>query len=93
MKTPEEIKQEITALKTIRPKVRPRSIFGTDNLAQLDAQINVLENDLDNSDIYEEYDHSGIDEDVLSAAIDARQWMDGEGEEDDLASGYPLLEP
>lgn len=90
MKTAKEIKTQIAALKKVRPKVRPHSIFGTDNLAQLDAQVYVLENLSDNNDIYDEYDHSGIDEEILSAALEARQWLNGESESDDLATGYPL---
>lgn len=90
MKTQKDITKQIAALKEIRPKVRPHSVFGTDNLAQLDAQVAVLEGLLDNSDIFDEYDHSGIEEETLSAALAARQWIDGESDEEDLAAGYPL---
>ncbi|HUW45774.1 MAG TPA: hypothetical protein VMW50_08260 [Dehalococcoidia bacterium] len=92
MKTPAEIKIQIEALKKVRPKVRPYSVFGTDNLVQLDAQIDVLENNLDSTDIFDKYGHSGIDEEVVPAALEARQWIDGDSEFDDLASGYPLEE-
>ena len=90
MKTQKEITKQIKALKAIRPKVRPRSAFGTDNIAQLDAQVDVLENDLDNNEIYEKYDHSGIDEETLMGALDARQWMEGESDIENLAEGWPL---
>lgn len=92
MKTQKEIKKEIEALKAVRPKVRPRSMFGDDNLASLDAQINVLENDLDNNDIYNKYDHADASEYVLEGAIYARQWIDGESESDSLAEDMPLKE-
>lgn len=91
MKTQEEVARQITALKEVRPKVRPHSVFGTSNLAQLDAQVDVLENLLDNDDIHDQYDRSGTEEETLSAALEARQWIEGESEEDDLATGYPLL--
>lgn len=92
MKTQEEIKKEIEALKTIRPKVRPHSMFGDDNLAMLDAQVDVLENDLDNDDIYDRYDHAGASEYILEGALYARQWIDGEAECDSLAKDMPLKE-
>jgi len=89
-KTQKEVEAEIKALQEIRPKVRPRSAFGTDNIQQLDAQIKVLEEDLENDEIYNEFDHSGIDEETLMAALDARQWIDGESGEENLHSGYPM---
>ena len=91
-KTQEEIKKEIEALKTVRPKVKPYSFFGDDNLAQLDAQIEVLEQDLDSDDISDRYDHAGISEEIVSAAFDARNWRDGESDVDSLAADWPLKE-
>lgn len=92
MKTQKEIEQQIVALKEIRPKVCPFSIFGNDNLAQLDAQVDVLENCLDNDDIYEKYDHSSTDEEILGAALYANEWIDGNYGVDNLAEDYPLKE-
>jgi len=91
MKTKEQITKEIEALKTVRPNVRPRSLFGDDNLAALDAQISVLENDWGNNDIYDEYDRAGLSEEILSSALYARQWIEGKND-DDLAEGWPLKE-
>lgn len=92
MKTSEEIKKEIEVLKAIRPKVRPHSIFGDDNLAMLDAQVNVLENDLDPDDIYGEYDHADASEYVLEGALEADNWRSGDSESDSLAKDMPLKE-
>lgn len=92
MKTKEEIDKQIAALKEIRPKIRTYSMFGTDNLAQLDAQVNVLENSLNYDDIYEEYDHSGMDEELLSSALCALDWLNGNTDIDDLAEDWPLKE-
>lgn len=90
MKTNEEIKQEIEALKAIRPNVRPYSIFGDDNLAQLDAQVAVLSGCMDEDDIYDEYDHADVDGNVLESALHAWQWVCDEAEDDSLAEGWPL---
>lgn len=90
MKSKKEIHKEIKALKDIRPKVRPRSAFGTDNLEQLDAQVDVLENNLGNEEIYDKYDRCKFGEETFSAALDARQWIEGKSEEESLAEDYPL---
>lgn len=94
MKTDKQIQNEIKALKEIRPKVRPYSMFGDDNLAALDAQIKVLENDWDNNDIYNEYDHIDSSEYILDAAIAAREWINDEEDSDceSLACEWPLKE-
>ena len=92
MKTNEEIKKEVEALKAIRPKVKPYSIFGDDNLANLDAQVNVLENNLDPDDIYEQYDHADASEYVLEGALEADNWRSGDSESDSLAEDMPLKE-
>ena len=94
MKTKEQTKKEIEALKAVRPKVRPTSIFGDDNLGSVDAQIDVLENDMDDDDIYDVYDRTSSSEYILEAALAARQWMDDEEDPDceGLAREWPLEE-
>jgi len=90
MKTKEEIKNQIEALKAIRPKIVPKSVFGADNLAQIDAQIVVLEENLDISDIYDRYDLSGIEGETIEAAVEADEWRDGNSDIEDLAEDWPL---
>ena len=93
MRSDEEIKKEIEALKAIRPKVVPRSMFGTDNLAQLDAQIRVLEEKMDIDDVCEAFDHVGVAEETLSAAEYARDWLEEKNEDfESLADDWPLKE-
>lgn len=89
MKTDDEIQAEITALQDIRPRVRPRSAFGDDNIAKLDAQVAVLQNHLDTRKIYDTFEH---DDEALMAALDARQWLDGESDIEHLAEDWPLRE-
>lgn len=92
MKTEKQIKKEIKALKTVRPNVRPYSAFGDNNLAALDAQVKVLEENLNNDRIYDVYDHCDSSEYVLESALAARQWIDDEEDPDDgdLGDGWPL---
>ncbi len=94
MKTKEQITKEVEALKTVRPNVRPTSMFGDDNLGGIDAQIQVLENDWDNNEIYDRYDHASSSEYILEAAQAARQWMNDEEDPDceGLACEWPLKE-
>ena len=92
MKTKKQIVEEIKALKTVRPNVRSTTMFGDDNLAALDAQIDVLENYLDEDEIYDKYDCTQYSEYILDGAICARQWIDDEEDLDDnsLAESWPL---
>lgn len=92
-KTQEEVKKQIAVLIKIKPKVPQYSAFGDDHWAAIDAQIKVLEEDMDNSDIENEFElEEGVALNIVTAALDARQWIDGESEEDDLAEDYPLTE-
>ena len=92
MKTSEEIKKEIGALKAVRPKVKPYSIFGDDNLAAFDAQIDVLENNMDDGNICDKYDRTRYSEYILEGALEADNWRDGNSESDSLAEDWPLKE-
>ena len=91
MKTQKEIDEQIQKLKDVRPKVRPFSVFGTDNLEGLDAQIRVLEKDMDSDDIWDRWDRDEEDVDIRSNAEGALEWREGESEEDDLAKAFPLI--
>lgn len=90
MKTQEEIKKEIEALKAVRPNVRPYSMFGDDNLAAFDAQVEVLEQDMDDDEVSDRFDCSGIPENVMSSAFHALDWINGEEDFDggSLAEGW-----
>jgi hypothetical protein len=94
MKTKEQITKEIEALKTVRPNVRPTSIFGDDNLGSVDAQIDVLKNNMDNDDIFDKYDRTSSSEYILESALAARGWIDDEEDPDceGLACEWPLKE-
>jgi len=89
-KTQKEIGKEIEALKAIRPRVKPYTYFGDDNLAALDAQIEVLEQDLDSDDIWDRWPGEESDIHIRGAADSARDWIDGESEYDSLVEEQPL---
>ena len=94
MKTKEQITKEIELLKTVRPNVRPMSMFGDDNLGSVDAQIQVLDEYLDDDEIYDRFDVASSSEYILEAALAARQWIDDKEDPDceGLACEWPLKE-
>ncbi|MBX3588760.1 MAG: hypothetical protein KF796_19180 [Ramlibacter sp.] len=72
--TPEQVQAEIEELRRLVDKVRPRSFFGDDNRACIQAQIKVLSEPIRTvegcEELYEGY--------VLDGALSARDWMAGE---------------
>lgn len=91
MKSQKEIDAQIKSLKAVRPKVRPVSGFGDDNLAKLDAQVKVLEDDLDSDDVWDEWPEDEGDMEIRMSADDAIAWREGDGESDDLSKDWPLI--
>lgn len=91
-KTQVEIDVQIEALKAIRPKVKPYSYFGDDNLAKLDAQVKILEEDLDSDDVWDEWPDEEGDIEIRMSADGAISWRDGESDIEDLATDWPLIE-
>ena len=94
MKTQEQITKEVEALKAVRPNVRPSTFFGDDNLAALDAQIRVLEEDLDEDDVWDEWPEEEQDQHVRDSARQAVDWINDEEDPDckGLACDQPLKE-
>lgn len=86
MRDTEEIKEEIAALKAIRPNVRRQSVFGDDHHDAIDGQIDVLENFWDESDIWDRCDNAAEDEpyaaeNVRDSMLEASQWLHEETDE------------
>ncbi len=85
-KTDKQIDKEIAAMKKLRPKVLPFSLFGDDNLKLFDATIRVLEERMDDMDIDENFEplqEDGEDDDENIANGDINQ---DEGRSYDIAS-------
>ena len=91
MKSQKEINAQIKSLKAVRPKVRRVTAFGDDNLAKLDAQVKVLEDDLDSDDVWDEWPSLQGDMEIRIFASDAIAWREGDGESDDLSKDWPLI--
>ena len=71
--TQKEIDQEIKKLQKMKPKVLAYSAFGDDHHAAIDAQIEMLKGELDDT-TNEYYD---LSDNIWSSADEARAWMDG----------------
>ncbi len=72
-----QIQAELGTLKAYRGLVRRYSMFGEDNRAAVDAQIQVVEDSLSEDEVYERWE----DEDYLrDNALEMVQWLLGQGE-------------
>ena len=90
MRPTKEIIDEIHNLEKMKPNVLPRSAFGDNHHDAIDAQVRALREGMDEGCAYDTFDVTGdedIDadegraENVLSAALDAIRWAEGESEE------------
>ena len=81
MRTPKQVKDEIQKLKSIKPTVRPTSFFGDNHHDAIDAQIEVLEDLLDEDEIYHKEDDEEWTESVRGAACEAYEWLHGNKKE------------
>lgn len=92
--TQEQIDAEIVKLRTMKPTIRERSIFGESNHDAIDAQIRVLEEDMTDDEVYEEWENPDDYEEnrhVIDAALGASQWLAGDGENDTLSEEWEIL--
>jgi len=72
-----EILKEIQALKGVKPRIAKFaafSIFGDDNVASIEIQIRVLDEMMNEAEIGDAC--AGDDDYILSAAMDAFNWME-----------------
>ncbi len=92
MKNQEQIDEQIRLLKEARDKIVSTSVFGTDNIELLNAQVRVLEKDMDEDDIWDRWDRDEEDMDVRSSADEAVAWREDEGNamNDNLVDGFPM---
>jgi hypothetical protein len=90
-KTAKQIAAEAKELREIMPRVRHYSSFGDDNHRTIEAQLDVLENDLSEDTIYDRFSEDDDAEDLANCAMDARRWMDGEETDGGLVENWKPL--
>jgi hypothetical protein len=94
-KTEAEIDAEIAALEAIRPTVRHFTFFNDDNHAAIDAQLSVLRQRMTADELHDAFgdptdlmgdddslddDEAPFDQHALDNALEAFDWMIGDGE-------------
>ena len=89
-KSQAEIDEQIKKLEAIRDKIKPTNYFGVSNLDKLDAQIKVLNEDMDSDEIWDEWPVEESHVEIRMSADEARSWIDGESEIEDLATNWPM---
>jgi hypothetical protein len=90
------IEKEIKDLTEIKPKVRHFSMFGDDNHKCIEAQIEVLTNNLSDEQIDDKWGGEVCDESapalsLYDNATEARAWLDGESELKTLVEDWRSL--
>lgn len=88
MRTQEEKNQVIEALKAQKKNLPEYSMFGTPNHQRADAQIQVIDQNMDDEEITEEwgeeYDDDGTPNDIAVGAMEIYNWLEGELETEDI---------
>jgi hypothetical protein len=91
-KTSDEIKKEIKLLTEGKSNVVHFSMFGDNNYEALEAQIAVLNENMDEDEVYTHFENSDNPDDtqyVVSSAITAVEWVKGESEIVHLIDDFP----
>ena len=88
MKDSKTIKEAIEKLIESKNDIQQRSMFGTDNWGVIDAKVKVLQENMDEDEIIEEfgeeYDEDAVQNDFSIAGIQAMNWMEGELDDDEF---------
>jgi len=79
MKTASEIRDEVKALTEIKPKVRRYTVFGDDNWAAIDRQIEALVDEWTDNDVRDLRDD--LTEHEFQSAREAIDWANGDYDE------------
>lgn len=90
--TPIQIAAEIRTLTEMKPKVRKFTMFGDNNHDAIDAQIEALEDDFDESAIYDKEDSGDWTERQRVAAQEAIDWREGDTKDIPSKEWEPLVQ-
>ena len=92
-KRAEEITGEAQLLAEMKPRVRPSNLFGDDNHAAIEVQMEVLNRKMNASEIANRWGEDGedADDDLLVAALDAHDWYTGSSDEGPPSEGWKDL--
>lgn len=88
-RTPREILFEVGALRRLRALVPPMNGFGESNVRSIDAQIEVLEKNLSERRVDDLF---GAREHLLSNALEAVYWRNGDNDDAPSAGWQDLVD-
>lgn len=92
--TQKQVEAEINRLRDLQPRVRHFTMFHDDNRAAVGIQIRVLEGELDEDAVEEQLANEDITQHEYDNALEALQWLAGEGSTATLSEEWePLAEP
>lgn len=78
MRTEIEKQEMISKLENLKKILPEFSFFGDNNWNQINAGIDVIQNDLDSDEIYDKYEYEyEFESDVVDYAQVVRDWLDG----------------
>lgn len=80
MRTQAEKNDALVRLSLNKTRCKPRSFFGEDNHAKIDAMIKVIQDDMDDNDCYNEFE----DTECLTEALSTYEYLQGQCEVEDL---------
>jgi len=72
-----EREAEVKALRELLPKIRRYSAFGDNHRAAISAQIQVIEGNMSNDEIFDMEESGEWASNVREAASDALDWLEG----------------
>ena len=83
MRTKDQISRQISGLKKMKEWLPETSLFGEPNWEKIDAQVSILEGEVDFYD-FDEGDWDEMDDinKIYIAAEEAQQWLDEETDDD-----------
>jgi len=90
-RTQDEVTKEIDTLQAMLPNVRHFTTFGDDNHEAIEAQIQLLELELEYDETFDWEENGDFSEHASGAARDAALWRDGDEDEAPSAGWAPLV--
>lgn len=96
MKIPsqKQIESEIKKLETIKPKIPRTNFFGDNNHDKIDAQIEVLQEELSEDEVYDRFEDEENPDRTMEIVSNARQaalWLIGESDDGAPSNGWKEL--
>lgn len=84
MRTEEQKQEMIDKLESQKETLPQFSLFGDNNWQQINDAIRVIDEDLNDDDIYSMYENEEEDTESINYCLQVREWLDGADNEDEI---------